>query len=204
MNSNACNCQICHLSALLQIVSAARASAKWQRQAFSMSGSTSFDPLLNLIGKSEGTDRRRGYNETLGYGAYTGGDRDLCSMTLDQIDALQGAMLRHPNNRWNSSALGRYQIVRTTLRSLRRRLGLDGRDLFDAAMQDRLAAQLLIGRGFTQFISGRKSEDDFINALAREWASLPTTAGVGYYGGQRAHVTLAEVRRALAQCLGAR
>lgn len=26
-------------------------------------------PLLDLIGKSEGTDKGRGYNETLGYGA---------------------------------------------------------------------------------------------------------------------------------------
>lgn len=29
-------------------------------------------PVLDLIGLSEGTDKARGYNETLAYGAYTG------------------------------------------------------------------------------------------------------------------------------------
>ncbi|OLF81260.1 hypothetical protein AWH62_00875 [Maricaulis sp. W15] len=161
---------------------------------------TLYRPLLDLIGRSEGTDRREGYNETLGYGRYTGGDRFLCGMTLDEIDRLQTAMLGHPDNKWQSSALGRYQIVRTTLRKLRQDQGLNPTDLFDAFMQDRLAVQLLIGRGFDRFISGSRTEDEFINALAREWASLPTTEGVGHYGGQSAHVTVDDVRAALAEC----
>ncbi|WP_339745619.1 hypothetical protein [uncultured Maricaulis sp.] len=161
---------------------------------------TPYRPLLDLIGRSEGTDRRQGYNETLGYGRFTGGDRHLCGMTLDEVDRLQTAMLGHPDNKWQSSALGRYQIVRTTLRKLRSDQSLNGSDLFDAFMQDRLAVQLLIGRGFDRFMTGRLTEDGFINALAREWASLPTTAGTGHYGGQSAHVSLDDVRDALASC----
>lgn len=42
-----------------------------------------YRPMLDLTGKSEGTYKSRGYNETLGYGAYTNGDVDLISMTLD-------------------------------------------------------------------------------------------------------------------------
>ncbi|RKR03593.1 lysozyme family protein [Maricaulis maris] len=161
---------------------------------------TLYRPLLDLIGRSEGTDRREGYNETLGYGRYTSGDRFLCGMTLDEIDNLQTSMLGHPDNKWQSSALGRYQIVRTTLRALRRDHGLNGSDLFDNFMQDRLAVQLLIGRGMDRFLAKTLSENDFVNALAREWASLPTMAGVGYYGGQNAHVSVDDVRAALAEC----
>ena len=98
-----------------------------------------YRPLLDLIGHAEGTDRKRGYNETLAYGAFTGGDVDLVTMTLEEIDALQTRMLKHPQNRFNSSALGRYQIIRTTLRAIRKTLKLSPSALFDAEMQDRCA-----------------------------------------------------------------
>lgn len=103
--------------------------------------------MLDLIGYAEGTDKGRGYNETLGYGKFTGGPRNLTLMTLDQIDAMQTQMLRHPENSFNSSAAGRYQIVQKTLRGLRDQLGLSGDEFFDAGMQDRLAQELLRRRG---------------------------------------------------------
>jgi hypothetical protein len=67
-----------------------------------------YRPTLDLIGTSEGTDKGRGYNETLGYGAYTGGDVNLVGMTLDQIDKLQTKMLQHPKNKLRSSAVWRW------------------------------------------------------------------------------------------------
>lgn len=105
------------------------------------------NPFLDLIGRAEGTDRGRGYNETLAYGAFTGGNRNLTGMTLDQIDALQGQMLRHPANTFNSSALGRYQITQRTMRGLRSQMGLTGDELFDPAMQDSMALRLMARRG---------------------------------------------------------
>src|SRR5690606_21398214 len=131
-----------------------------------------YRPLLDLIGLTEGTDKRRGggpgrgYNETLAYGRLTGGDVDLVSMTLTQIDALQTRMLQHRENVWNSSALGRYQIVRTTLRNIRKTLGLSGSELFDADMQDRLACFLLGQRGIDKYLAGRLSEDTLLLNLA--------------------------------------
>lgn len=157
----------------------------------------SYRPLLDLIGHTEGTDKGRGYNETLAYGAYTGGEVDLVHMTLDQIDHLQTSMLQHPKNKWNSSALGRYQIVRTTLRKLKGRLRLSGSQLFDAKTQDTLACELLKGRGIVAWETGSMSESAFINNLAKEWASLPTMEGVGFYGGQHAAVSVDRVRAAL-------
>lgn len=101
--------------------------------------------MLDLIANAEGTGKN--YNTTLGYGAFTGGPVNLTNMTLDQVDALQTRMLRHPGNRWNSSAVGRYQIVRTTLRNLRKRFGLSGSMVFSPALQDALARALVAGRG---------------------------------------------------------
>lgn len=165
-----------------------------------------YRPLLDLIGLTEGTDKRRGggaargYNETLAYGALTGGDVDLVSLTLTQIDGLQTKMLQHPANRWKSSALGRYQIIRTTMRAIRKTLPdrYPGTRRFDAACQDEMACFLLGQRGIDKYLAGRMSEDTMLLNLAKEWASLPTPAGRGFYDGQHAAVTPDQVRAVLA------
>lgn len=158
-----------------------------------------YRPLLNLIGHSEGTDKGRGYNETLGYGAYTGGNVTLVNMTLDQIDALQTKMLKHPKNKLRSSALGRYQIVRTTRREIEEVLRLNRSQLFNADMQDRMACYLLGKRGIDKWLAGRLSTETLLTNLAMEWASLPKSDGKGYYDGQRASVTVPQVMAALAE-----
>ncbi len=158
-----------------------------------------YRPMLDLIGKSEGTDKGRGYNETLGYGAYTGGDVNLIGMTLDQIDKLQTKMLQHPKNKLRSSALGRYQIIRTTLRAVRQQLGLTGSEKLDAAMQDRLGCYLLGQRGIDKWLSGRLALDTLLGNLAQEWASLPKPDGKGHYAGQNAGVSVSQVKAALAE-----
>lgn len=157
-----------------------------------------YRPLLDLIGLTEGTDKGRGYNETLAYGRLTGGPVDLVGMTLSQIDALQTRMLQHKKNVWNSSAVGRYQIVRTTLRAIRKTLNLTGAEKFDADMQDRMACFLLGQRGIDKYLAGRLSEDTLMLNLAKEWASLPTPQGGGYYSGQRSAAKPEQVRAVLA------
>lgn len=142
------------------------------------------NPLLNLIGTTEGTDRGRGYNETLAYGKFTGGDVDLQNMTLNEVRALQRKMLNHPQNKWNSSAVGRYQIVGETLKGLMTEMGLNGSEKFDAALQDKMGMKLLQRRGYDKFMSGEMSAQAFQNNLAREWASLPNTSGRGHHPGQ--------------------
>ncbi|TDR28824.1 hypothetical protein [Aquamicrobium defluvii] len=118
-------------------------------------------------------------------------------MTLDEVDALQSKMLRYPDNSWNSSAVGRYQIVRTTLRDLRKELGLTGKERFDEKTQDRLAMALLERRGLSKWRAGTMSDTQFLNSLAQEWASLPTSKGKGHYKGQRAAATPRQVLKAL-------
>lgn len=119
--------------------------------------------MLDLIAQAEGTDAGAGYNETLGYGMLTGGPVDLTSMTLDEVDALQTSMLHNPANRWNSSAVGRYQIVRTTMRGLRDELGLSGSDRLTPDIQDRMATVLLNRRG--RSVTGLRNEWQGLNRI---------------------------------------
>lgn len=153
--------------------------------------------MLDLIGKAEGTDRGDGYNETLGYGAYTNGDVNLTGMTLDEVDSLQTQMLNHPNNKWNSSAVGRYQITRTTMRSLRSEMGLTGSEKFTPALQDQMANRLLERRGLSKWRAGQISTAQFRNNLSLEWASLPNMGGTGSYAGQGTGVSGSALDRAI-------
>lgn len=156
-----------------------------------------YRPLLDLIGLSEGTDKGRGYNETLAYGAYTGGPVDLVKMTLKQVDDLQGKMLAHPKNKWNSSAVGRYQIVRTTKRGIEAKLKLDKNLLYNEDMQDRMACYLLGVRGIDKWLAGRMKLETLLTNLSAEWASFPKPDGKGTYEGQGVGGKVAEVIAAL-------
>ena len=168
-----------------------------------------YRPLLDLIGFTEGTDKGDGYNETLAYGKMADGIRTkgkgkdvaLVDMTLKELDAFQTLMLRDPDNNWKSSACGRYQIVRTTARNIRKVLPdqYPADRKFDAACQDEMACYLLGARGIDKYLAGRMKEDTLINNLAKEWASFPTTANKGHYGGQHAAVKASRVREVLAE-----
>lgn len=116
--------------------------------------------LLDLIGAFEGTDKGRGYNETLAYGKFTGGDVNLTMMTLKEVLELQKKMLAHPDNTYNSSAVGRYQITSETLRDFMGQLGLSGDTIFDQATQDRIAQAII------------RSTGGDISALRGRWAGL--------------------------------
>jgi len=169
-----------------------------------------YRPLLDLIGFTEGTDKGDGYNETLAYGKMLDGvltkgkgkNVQLIDLTLRELDALQTRMLKDPDNKkLNSSACGRYQIVRTTARSIRNVLPdrYPSTRLFDAECQDEMACYLLGVRGVDKYLSGRLGEDTLINNLAKEWASLPTTQGKGHYAGQHTPITTARLYEVLAQ-----
>lgn len=129
--------------------------------------------MLDLIASAEGTGDN--YNETLGYGRFTGGKVNLTGMTLDQIDALQTKMLQHPGNSFNSSAVGRYQFVRTRLRDLRKRFNLPGSALFSKEMQDALARASLAERGHS------------VESLRGEWEGLRRVPAADLRAAMRRH-----------------
>jgi hypothetical protein len=162
--------------------------------------------LLDLIGAVEAPG---GYDQR--YGEPNGGPfrHALTTMTLDAVIALPA---NRPAGRVASTASGRYQFLSGTLRGLKEQLGLHGGERFDPALQDRLAYQLILNRGYRPWRAGTIGDIAFAKRLAQEWASLPVlqateghsrrvTAGQSYYAGDgtnRALVTTAQLRAALA------
>jgi muramidase (phage lysozyme) len=151
--------------------------------------------LLDFIA---GLESGGNYNAVYGNARAT---RDLSAFTLDQINALQ---LAH-GKRYGSSAFGRYQFIRKTLLGLRTRLGLSGADRFTPELQDRLALSLLVARGLRRWQRGEMSDERFMDALSREWASLPYRTGRSYYAGDGLNHALAtreQVRAVLREMRG--
>jgi hypothetical protein len=173
--------------------------------------------LLEQIARGEGTTdahaRRHGYTPgannsrndagyevTLGYGAYVPErfrGRALTDMTLGEVKELQREMLRHPENGWNSSAVGKYQIVGTTLRGLQQEMGLPDSARFTPELQDAMGLRLLERRGLRQYQNGNLSAAEFQNRLASEWASVARsdTGRSGY--NQHTGTTTAQIQAAI-------
>jgi hypothetical protein len=150
------------------------------------------DALKNLIGHHEsGND----YNRIYGAGVKR---IPLTEMTINEVLAWQDKYVGEGSK---SSAAGKYQIIRGTLRELRDQMNLTGNEKFDSQMQDRMFEKLADRRGLGAFQNGRISEATFMRNLSQEWASLPKdNSSLSYYHGDglnRAHATPASVTRAL-------
>ncbi|MFO0722908.1 MAG: peptidoglycan-binding protein [Myxococcota bacterium] len=149
--------------------------------------------LLEQISRGEGTTDaqaqahgyKSGYDVTLANGKFGGGpnEKPVSSMTLGEVKQLQARMLADPRNGWNSSAVGKYQIVGTTLRGLQKEMGLSDDTVFSPELQDKMATRLLQRRGMDRFTSGQMSAAQFQNNIASEWASFARAdTGASAYG----------------------
>lgn len=165
--------------------------------------------ILNMISAAEGTTDKKamakqgvqsGYDVTLGYGAYdpAGPHKPVSQMSLGELKRFQGKMLRHTNNKMNSSAVGRYQIVRKTLIELQKRYGIPDSAIFTPQLQDALALGLLEQRGVFKAQRGDVAQ----NRAATIWASIPRSdTGRSHYAtshSQPTGTTTTEVQDALA------
>ncbi|MGQ0526961.1 MAG: hypothetical protein ACT4OY_02850 [Alphaproteobacteria bacterium] len=130
--------------------------------------------LLDMIAKHES-----GGNYNIVYG---GGMRNLTTSTINDVLKIQDGLAASKG----SSAAGKYQIMRYTMRGLIKEMGLTGDELFDEKMQDRMAVHLLNRRGYQKFLNNEISVGQFVKNLSMEWASLPKDAsGKSYYAGDK-------------------
>lgn len=109
-------------------------------------------------------------------------------MTLGMIDRWTRATPGQPH------AIGRYQFIPSTLRSLTKRAGYSKDTVFSPKVQDRLADYLLVDAGINRFAAGKLSRAQFMDNLALIWAGLPQRDGKSAYhnyAGNRATVTRA-------------
>lgn len=116
--------------------------------------------LLDFIAKYESSDN---YNVI-----YGGEIKPLTKMTIKEIYDLQDKMIEEKG----SSALGRYQFLKMTLKENVRKLGIDESSLFDEQLQDQIARSLLEKRGFEDYKLGKITTKQIIRNLSKEWAAL--------------------------------
>lgn len=99
-------------------------------------------------------------------------------------------------------AIGRYQIIPSTLAELGERLKVPLGTRFSPDVQDAFAAELFRTAGLSEWLSGTVANETFMDNLARIWAGLPLESGLSAYDGKsgnRATITREEFRQALLQ-----
>lgn len=127
---------------------------------------------------------------------YGGSQIDLTDMTINEVLDWQKDFV---NGGSPSSAAGRYQIIQGTLSGLKDEMNLTGEEKFDEQMQDRMGTVLLERRGYSSFLEGRISEDQFMRNLSQEWAALPKDhGGASYYAGDGLNKALVTPQAVLA------
>ena len=135
--------------------------------------SGAYKPILNIIGRAEAP---RGYNQIFGRGR----EAPLTEMTISEVYDLQRRMLRSGSE---SSAVGRYQFLRDTLKETVAVLGLDPDTVkMTPEIQDQLATAL-VGKHLKAYKAGRIDKDTLADRLADKWAGLPLANGQSRYKG---------------------
>ncbi len=132
--------------------------------------------VLDLIGELEAPG---GY-DTVYYGVRLQPPRPITSMSVAEVLDWQQEAVRQGSI---STAAGRYQIIRPTLRRLAEQGVVSRGALFDAATQDQLGRHLLRETGYSAGDGSPVAAD----RIARVWAALPrisgTNPGRSFYEG---------------------
>ena len=148
------------------------------------------------------------YDMVLGYGKFGIPSKPISEMTMKELYDYQTKMLRNPKNKLNSSAVGKYQAVRTSLfgeggtaekpikGSWVDKLGLKPTDKYNNETQESLGFLILKDAGYSRFIQGNKSVSSFQNRLADLFASVArrdTNKSKYADKGQKAHTFTADL-----------
>jgi len=129
--------------------------------------------LLDFIGQKESNGN---------YNILVGGrtEPNLTNMTIAEVIEFQKGMRSRGHE---STAVGKYQIIRKTLEGLVAAGYARMDEKFSPQTQDKLAVGLLKIRGLNKYLSGKMSPEQFADNLSKEWASLPYKTGASYYAG---------------------
>lgn len=129
--------------------------------------------LLNFIAR---------YESRGDYNIMVGGKRgNLTGMTVREVLDMQKDMIARGHE---STAVGRYQYIRSTLLGTARQMGLSGNEKFDEKTQDALAIYTLrTSCNLDGWLSGKVDDETFLNKIAQIWASIPKSTGGSAYAG---------------------
>ncbi len=140
-------------------------------------------PLLDLIaGKESGGNYEAMYPSTVLKGA--------TKMTIAEVA------------RRATGAVGKYQQLPEYLVSRAKAAGLNpDKDLYNPENQDLIITKVNIegNRSGRRWLKGEISDEQFMQGLSQEFASLPNAQGKFYYPGQRSSMTAEKVKSALSK-----
>ena len=141
--------------------------------------SASCKPLLELIAQAESRGNYNAY-----FGNVSNSELEFTKMSISEVLNLQQKFVAEGSP---SSAVGKYQIINSTLSGLVDELEIDKSQAFDEPMQDKFAIALLKRRGARALVNGDMSKEQFASEIAKEWAGLPRISGANpeqsYYDG---------------------
>ncbi|MDB5162408.1 MAG: hypothetical protein JWO54_886 [Candidatus Saccharibacteria bacterium] len=154
---------------------------------------TAYTPLLEVIADAESRGNYNAY-----FGNVANHDLKFTSMTIADVLDWQKKYVQQGSP---SSAVGRYQIIQPTLKSLVKELKLTTKEQYNEAMQNRMAIALMERRGSVDFVENKLSAEDFAHQLSKEWASLPKVIGnspeASYYDGDGLNASLVDSKTSL-------
>ena len=161
-------------------------------------------PLAELIGRAE-SDTVGGYNAANNGRAMGLGKNGLVKVFGRDAKNVTIAQVKHKQNVGALYAVGRYQMIPTTLRAAQKWANLPDSATFGPQNQDKLFLKLLKYKRPTvwDFLNGRASLSAAVQSLAREWAGVPTLSGRSFYrNGNKANVSVSQVKKALVRSRG--
>ena len=145
-------------------------------------------PLLDVIAAGEG-----GYESV--NPSFT-----IPGLTKMTISAAWSQAQRMGRAKGGSGAMGRYQLLSDPV-GRARDAGLNpDKDLFTPANQDKIAVHIIenIRKG-KEWIAGKISDQNFLQGIADEWASMPNYYGKYSYSGQGGAIKADKLKAALAK-----
>lgn len=161
-------------------------------------------PLADMIGAAE-ADSLGGYNAANAGKPMDLGNNGLTAITGRTCEQVTLAEVKAWQRQGLLFAVGRYQMIPTTLQAAQRWAGLPDSAAFSPANQDLMLQALLQYKRPTVwlYLQGKASKAAALLAMAKEWAGVPRPDGYSHYHGDRAgnsaNVTVAQAYEALAQ-----
>jgi len=144
---------------------------------------------LKEIADAEGTGEQ-GYNIVFGTprgessSIFINPTTEITSMTLKELDTFQRKLINATRDKvkgvkpgYGTSAVGKYQVTRGTLKLARIKLGYSEEDWnklkYSPKLQEQIGRVLLEHRGLDKMLEGEITPEQYRIILHNEWASIP-------------------------------